>query len=283
MKFAPPKQKFQDWLTQQWAILWGRKIDAELHKWLLDPFGKPGMSGQEFIGQIIKDENLFIDKTKETEGLIPSFNDLNLTDQGKLSKAISDFYERTELYELHLAIQWNPLFKISGKLINKWFSTRIGQLNIPTKNIKNLQALKSEIITLSDTKTAQIKYTIWYRTILASETTMFSGVYSTCIIPSGKTCIKASFPLPNGNATVILKPEIDKKGQFILNASGKTFGDPGFYFVLNDSKGNLHSQYIRSFRNKFSFEIKEEKISAKQILTLWNLKVLEFSYFINKK
>lgn len=283
MKFAPPKQKFQDWFTQQWAILWGRKIDAELNLWLLDPFGKPGMTGQEFISQIIKDENLFIDKTKETEGLIPSFKDLNLPDQTKLSHAISDFYERTELYELHLAIQWNPLFKISGKLINNWFSTRIGQLNIPTKNIKNPQPLKSEIITLSDAKTTQIKYTIWYRTVLASKTTMFSGVYSTCIIPSGETCIKASFPLPNGNATVILKPEIDKKGQFILNASGKTFGDPGFYFVLNDSKGILHSQYVRSFRNKFSFEIKEEKISAKQILTLWNLKVLEFNYHIRMK
>ncbi len=283
MKFALRKQNFQDWFTQQWAILWGRRIDTESNEWLLDPFGKPGMTGQEFIGQIIKDENLFIDKTKEIEGLIPSFNDLNLSDQSKLSKAISDFYERTELYELHLTIQWNPLFKILGKLVNTWFSTRIGQLNIPTKNIKNPQPLKSEIITLSDEKTNQIKYTIWYRTILASGSTMFSGIYSTCILTSGETCIKASFPLPNGNATVILKPEIDMNGQFILNASGRKFGDPGFYFVLKDSKGSLHSQYVRSFRNKLSFEISEEKISAKQILTLWNLKVLEFSYFISKK
>ena len=35
MNFAKPKQTFQDWFTQQWVILWGRKIIPEHNEWLM--------------------------------------------------------------------------------------------------------------------------------------------------------------------------------------------------------------------------------------------------------
>lgn len=284
MKFASRRQNLQDWLTQQWAILWGNKIDPEINKWILGPFGKPRITGSEFVNQIIKDENLFIDESKSIQGLIPCIDELKLSekDRENISDEVKDFYERSELYELDLTVNWNPIFMLFGKLINLWFSNRISQLNIPAKNITDSQKLKSEIITLSDKKSKKNKYTIWYRTFLETGKVMYSGIYSTCTIPSGKTCIKACFPLPNGNATVIMEPRVGLNGQFTLITSGKKFGDTGFYFLLNDSKGNLHSQYIRSFRNRLTFEVQENGIMAKQILTLWNLKVLQFNYKIRK-
>ena len=43
------KQSFQDWITQQWVILFGQKIDKLEHKWLLGPFGELNGIGVKFI------------------------------------------------------------------------------------------------------------------------------------------------------------------------------------------------------------------------------------------
>jgi len=99
-------------------------------------------------------------------------------------------------------------FKIFGIIVNRLFSQRINQLNIPTKEIKKSEVLTSEIIKLYNKKTQEIKYTIWLRKIQSTGVIIYSGVYGICKLPSGTTCIKAVFPLPKGNATVILKPKI---------------------------------------------------------------------------
>ncbi|WP_234369091.1 hypothetical protein [Brumimicrobium mesophilum] len=95
-------------------------------------------------------------------------------------------------------------------------------------------------------------------------------------------CIKAIFPLPNGSATVILNPIIGENGELILNSSGKKVGDSGFYFLLNDSKENIWTKFISSFRDKLVVSSENEKITAVQTLTLWNLRVLQFEYKIKK-
>lgn len=94
-------------------------------------------------------------------------------------------------------------------------------MNIPIENDKNVKSIKSELITLSDANTDKIKYTIWLRTSTTSGQVMYSGIYGTCELPSGKTCIKAVFPLPQGNATVIINPMSEmswkwQKSDFIL-------------------------------------------------------------------
>ena len=93
---------------------------------------------------------------------------------------------------------------------------------------------------------------------------------------------KAIFPLPNGSATVILNPIVGEKGELILNSSGIKIGDSGFYFLLRDSKGDLWTKFIRSFKDKLVVSSEDEKITAVQTLTLWNLRVLQFKYNITK-
>ena len=52
MNLAYTMQKFQDWFTQQWVILWGRKINPSDYAWLIGPFGELNGIGEEFIHQI---------------------------------------------------------------------------------------------------------------------------------------------------------------------------------------------------------------------------------------
>lgn len=285
MRFAYPMQKFQDWMTQQWVILRGRKIKPEDFPWLMGPFGNLDAIGEDFIHKFAEKENLIIQKDSKSKGIIPSMQKLRLSEAefSNLSKSVIGFYEKTDNHNLQFSVQWNPFFKFFGILINKLFSNRINQLNIPTKNIDDSESLKSEIINLVDTRTNEIKYTFWFRSIKSSGQVIYSGVYGISTLPSGKTCVKAVFPLPNGNATVLMIPSIGENGELILDSSGKKFGDAGFYFLLKDSKGDYWSQFISSFRDRLIIGSQNDIISAEQTLTLWHLKVLAFKYTIELK
>jgi len=285
MRFAYPTQKFQDWVTQQWVILRGRKIKPEEFPWLMGPFGNLDAIGEDFIHQFAERENLIIQKDSNAKGIIPSMLKLNLSEAefSNLSKNVIEFYENTANHNLDFSVKWNPFFKFFGILINKLFSNRINQLNIPTKNIADSETLKSEIINLIDQESKEIKYTFWFRSIESTGQVIYSGVYGISNLPSGKTCVKAVFPLPNGNATVLMIPSVGENGELILDSSGKKFGDAGFYFLLKDSKGEYWSQFISSFRDRLIIGSENDLISAEQTLTLWHIKVLTFNYKIKLK
>ena len=278
-------QSLQDWCTQQWVIIRGRKIDPKEVPWLIGPFGNMGGIGASFIDHLAEKEDLVVKRDQGSNGLIPSISDLNLPDveASRLSQAVADFYEHTADYDLDFSVEWTSFFRMLGLLVNRLFSNRINQLNIPTQNLSDGESLKSEIITLLDPTTNQAKYTIWFRTIESSGQVIYSGVYGTCTLPSGKTCVKAVFPLPNGNATVIMTPSVGVNGELILDSSGKGFGDAGFYFLLSDSKGAVWAQFIRSFRDRLTVGVKDDHISAEQTLTLFKLKVVTFNYRIMPK
>ena len=284
MGIAYRKQKLQDWLTQQWVILFGQKVNTVKHQWLLGPFGNTQGIGLKYVRHLAISEGLIIDKKQNNKGLITSINQLNFPERylKVLSPDVVDFYQNTSNYNLDLKIEWNPFFKVFGTLFKLIFSNRIEQLNIPTESLEEGEKLTSEIIQLKDPETNKVKRTIWLRTFESTNQIVYSGVYETCIIPSGKTCIKAIFPLPKGNATVILMPTVGKDSELILESSGKTLGDSGFYFLLEDSKGQLWTKYIKSFKDTLVVKSKNGRIVATQTLTLWKFKVLTFNYTIKK-
>jgi hypothetical protein len=150
MNLAHGMQKFQDWFTQQWVILWGRKINPNEFIWLIGPFGEINGIGEDFIFQLALKENLLVIRNTTSKGLLQSISNLNLTeiDIKNLSLKVIDFYEKTADYDLKLNVNWNPFFKVFGYLVNRLFSKRINQLNIPIENIKESESILSEIIQL---------------------------------------------------------------------------------------------------------------------------------------
>src|SRR5690606_13105609 len=282
MNLAYTMQKSQDWFTQQWVIPSGRRFNPINENWLIGPFGEMNGIGEEFISQLAEKEQLSIQRNLKSKALSASIKQSNLAEEEliNLTQKVIDFYERTSNHELAFEIKWNPLFRLFGFIVNRLFSRRINQLNIPLQN-NNQEKLSSEIIQLIDLKTNEVKYTIWLRKIENTGQVIYSGIYGTCKLPSNQTCIKVIFPLPKGNATVIMKPSIGKNGELILDSSGKKFGDAGFYFLLNDSKNNYWAKFVRSFTDQLSIREKDDFLIATQTLKLWNLKVSEFSYKIN--
>lgn len=278
------KQNFQDWLTQKWVLLFGRKVAAPSAAWLLGPFGEVNGIGRQFIDQLAQKEKLYVDESRDVKGLLRSIKQLNLpaVELKKLDPLVIDFYENTSRYILQLSVNWNPFFKPFGFLLRLVFSRRIKQLNIPLRAKESAAQLKSAVIHLKDQQTHQVKRTVWFRSNQVTDEVVYAGVYETCHLPSEKTCIKAIFPLPNGSATVILKPSVGQRGELILDSSGRRFGDSGFYFLLRDASGQFWAKFIRSFRDKLVVEAQNGQITATQTLSLWHIRVLTFVYQMKK-
>lgn len=285
MGFAPFKQHFQDWFTQQWVILWGRKVSPSSHAWLLGPFGSIGDQGEDFIYHLAQKEGLDVQRNCQHTGILPDINALHLsTDQRqKLAQSIIDFYEKTAHYDIKIKLKWNPFFKGFGYLVHLLFGQRIKQLNIPTTTSSHPQNISSEIIQLLDPTTQKVQHTFWLRTHESNGEVLFSGLYGTGQLPTGEPVVKVVFPLPQGNATVLLKPEITAEGNLLLQASGTAFGAAGFYFLLRDTKKHYWAQHIASFTDQLLVQTTTTSLSAFQQLKLAGLPVLTITYILQPK
>jgi hypothetical protein len=250
LRFAYPSQSFQDWVSQQWCIWSGQRIDPAYPNWLTGPFGNVDAIADDFIARLAEDENLEIERNVKTGGLLSSIQELGLpqADFECLSPQVIDFYENTTEYDLELWIEWSSYFRPFGGLVHYLYSRRLKQLNLPLRPLETSRGINSELIMLRDPDSSVVKYTVWYRVLRSNGHVIYSGVYTTCVLPCGKACVKAIFPLPRGNATVIMAPSVGSNGELHLDSSGQKFGDPGFYFLLTDSKGGYWAKYIPSFR-----------------------------------
>jgi hypothetical protein len=97
-----------------------------------------------------------------------------------------------------------------------------------------------------------VRYTGWFRSIAESHAVLYTGFYMTEHSPGeGRPCVKVVFPMPRGNATVMLRPEADG-GALILDSSGRAFGDAGFYRVQARGGGErLQVWHIRTLKEHF--------------------------------
>lgn len=140
------------------------------------------------------------------------------------------------------------------------FSRRLQQLNLPLNPIDSAKGIVSNILKLKD-KNNSTRYTVWYRILKSSNDVIFSGVYAPAYI-KGKPDkhLKVIFPLPNGNASVVMKKEVLNDGSLLLSSEGKKFGDNGFYFTLTDGNNKHWAKFVKSMHEWIHVYVDEENV-----------------------
>jgi hypothetical protein len=150
-------------------------------------------------------------------------------DPTRVHPAIRNFYENTPSYRLDT---WSETYfptRIALWLLVTTISRRVEQLNFPLDGLDTAHGMTSEILLLRDAD-RRIRYTGWFRKLVRTGAVIYTGFYMTQPLPgSGTRCVKVVFPMPNGNATVLLRPENDEGHGFWLKSIGHHFGDVGFY------------------------------------------------------
>jgi hypothetical protein len=282
---GPRRGYLMDWITQLWVRSTGRTIALREETWLSGPFGGTRTIAATYFEELARDSALTLIVDPADAGLLDDFSVLESEtfSVDAVHPAIKDFYERTTQYELDVWSQWHGVFKPFGRLIAALFSRRLQQLNLPLSPLDTSRGITSRILRMIDA-TGEHVGTGWLRTMVATQSVIYAGVYSTCL-PSGfpGRCMKVVFPLPNGNATVIMKPLNNANGSLTLLSSGHGIGEPGFYFVVrkdgDDSTRQAHIRYLRAMRESIHIYVDAAgALRADHDLRLWGKTFVKIHY-----
>lgn len=275
----------QDKITQVWVKITGRKITPQDEAWLIGPIGDEDVIKDKFIQRLVEKQNLDIEINPENAGLLDKISDLDFTPEELklLNPQVVDFYENTSNYDFEIWSEWKSYFKPFGNALSVIFSKRLQQLNLPLSPLDSSKGIKSEIIKLTNGKKSV--WTVWYRKLKSSDDVVYAGVYTTAFVPKyEKNLLKVVFPLPNGNASVVMTKKVLNDGSLLLSSDGKKFGDNGFYFTLTDHKGKYWAKFVSSMHEWIKVYEDEEKIlRADHNLKFYGLPFLNLHYKMTKK
>jgi hypothetical protein len=271
-----------DWITQRWVCITGRQVSLSDTDWLQGLIGKTTKIGSDYFINVAQEAGFEIQRGDILAGLIRDFDALMWDNQSKtgIQPGVRHFYEQTAAYNLDVWSQWSGVFRPFGSLLAVLFSRRLQQLNVPLSGLDTSRGVTSEIIQLLAPSNKEVRYTAWVRELIGTGNTLYAGSYSVCTIPAYKgKVVKVVFPLPNGNAIVVMKPTIHEDGSFTLASSGAGFGDAGFYFTVHRPDGRSYVRYVRALRESIHvYETNSGDIRADHVLTLWGLTFLRLHY-----
>jgi hypothetical protein len=263
-----------DAITQLWVRATGRQFSLRECPWLDGPIGDTRRIGRDFFERIAPREGGSI---RVGSGLLP---DVSALIPG-MDPAVADFYQNTAAYRVDAWSEWDGMLKPFGVLLAQIFSRRLEQLNVPLDNMETSRGMTSDIFDVLDAN-GDVKTIAWVRTLAASGRTIYCGSYSTCRVPGfDGNCLKVSFPLPNGNATVILFPEVRADGSLVLTSRGDRFGDPGFYFVWH-SGNRPFARYVRAMRERIHVYRAGDDVRTDHELWFFGRRFLRLHYRLTK-
>jgi hypothetical protein len=271
------------WIIYGLIWLLGRKHERADVGWLLGPLGGPTIGDRSYEETALA-EGLTIERNAHEGGLIPRFDALASPDfdAARVHPKIRDFYERTPAYRFDTwATTYFPARLALWALVVT-ISRRVQQLNFPIDGLETALGMRSEIVLLRRPD-GSIRYTGWYRTLQGSGRVVYTGYYMTEKPPlSAGPCVKVVFPMPDGNATVLLRPENDESSGLRLASIGSAFGDAGFYRVQRAGAGAaLRVWRIRSLHETFRLYLDaEETVRCEHQVRFLGMKVLTLHYRI---
>lgn len=232
--------------------VFGRVVRESSAPWLSGPVGSDYI-GDTPYEEVAARENLELVRRASGGGLIADAGVLDAPGFriAELRREVRHFYEHTASYRMDV---WSDTFfpaKIGLWLLVTTISREVNQLNFPLHALATAKGIDSEIVLLKE-RSGGVRYAGWYRRLMEQGRTLYTGFYMTTRVPHcDGACVKVVFPMPNGNATVILRPSIDGDGHLRLSSQGRRFGDAGFYRVHRIGDDRLRVWRVSTLHEEF--------------------------------
>ncbi len=273
------------WIIYGLIWMFGRRYAPDEIAWLTGPLGDASIGDRPYETTAAA-EGLTLTRQAQEGGLIPDMNALQSEsfDPGRVHPKIRDFYENTHRYALDTwATTYFPS-RIALWLLVATISRKVKQLNFPLNGLDTAYGMTSEIILLRKPD-GEIRYTGWFRKLARSDQVIYTGFYMTQQAPCvDGACVKVVFPMPGGNATVILRPENDEAEGLRLVSAGRQFGDAGFYRMQRSGPDHLRVWRIQSLHERFAlFVDDEETVRCEHAVRFLGFPVLSLHYRIREK
>jgi hypothetical protein len=253
-------------------------------RWLAGAVGPAREVGREYFARLAEREQLTLRRATAGTGLLPNLAALAGPDfdPKRVHPVVAAFYTQTADYDLDAWAEWCGLFRPFGRLLALLFSRRLQQLNVPLSALDTSRGITSEVLQLVEPTSGEIRYTAWLRTLVGSGNVLYAGSYSVVRIPGHPgPCIKVVFPLPNGNAQVLMRPTVHEDGSLTVTSAGGGFGAPGFYFTVHHRVGEhapVWARYLEAMRESIHVYPASDGVRADHVLTLFGATFLRLHY-----
>lgn len=265
--------------------LLGRLVRPEEVPWLAGPFGGEHIGDRPYE-ECGRREGLTVTRHAERGGLIPDFGVLAgpSFDPARAPAAVRDFYQNTASYRMDVWTRsWFPA-NVALWLMVATISRRVDQLNFPVDALETAMGMDSEIVLLAEPD-GVIRYTGWFRRLVKTGRVLYTGFYMTDTVPGHPSrCVKVVFPMPDGNATVLLRPELGDDGSFLLDSSGRGFGDVGFYRIQRTRDGRWRIWRVQTLHERFRLYVDfEGVVRCDHTIRFLGLPVVQLHFRIERK
>lgn len=271
------------WVVATLILTLGRVFRRKEVAWLDGPVGGPTI-GDSPYAQVAAEEGLTLERQARS-GLIPDFEALRSDsfDPSACHPLVRDFYEHTSDWTMDI---WSRTFfpmNIGLWLMVTTISREVDQLNFPLTSIESARGVTSELISMRHPD-GQVRYTGWFRTLESTSRVLYTGFYMTEHPPlEAGPCVKVVFPMPNGNATVILRPELEEGGALVLRSTGNRVGETGFYRLTRLDAERLRVWHVRSLKETFRVYVDGKGVlRCDHHVRFWGLPVLELHYKLHR-
>lgn len=276
-----------DWVTQRWVQLTGESVSLSDCPWLEGPVGDVGLIGSAFFRRLAERKNLDFVANGPGRGLIDDFTRLSgpACRPDDVDVRVIAFYENTADFEFDIWSEWCGAFRPFGGALAAIFSRRLQQLNVPLSPLDTKLGITSDVVQLKERSSGQVVYTAWVRDVVSTKRTLYAGSYSVCHVPGySGPCVKVVFPLPNGSAMVIMRPESGPDGSFTVRSAGVRFGDPGFYFFVQKEPGRGWARHVRALQEAIRvYADAQGTLRADHDLWIWGMRFLRLHYRMRKR
>lgn len=273
---------FSDWVTQRWVQFTGRRVDLTSDGWLSGPTAPTTGIGPDYFVSLARTEGLRINQPGRPTGIISDFTTLRGGSfaPANVHPSVARFYEQTSEYGLDAWAEWCGVFRPFGWLLAVLFSRRLQQLNVPLSGLDTSKGITNEVFQFMDPVTGLLRHTAWFRRLPGTGHVLYAGFYSVCTLPDRtEPCVKVVFPLPNGNAIVIMRTECRADGSFVVTSAGDSFGKPGFYFTVHGAGGTVWARYVRSLQESIHvYPAENDFVRADHVLRYFGAVFLRLHY-----
>jgi hypothetical protein len=270
---------------RQWVRLCGKLLSRAEAPWLDCPMGPRGRIGASFYARLAEREHLRLQPSPDA-GLLPDFDALrgDEFDPAMVRPEIRDFYQHTARYRLEAWSEAPILTRLFLWGLTKFVSRPMDQLNFPVSSLELAGGMTSEVLPMVDPASGRRVYTGWLRRLVAADRVIYTGLYSTGRPGAWPDpCVKVSFPLPLGSATVFLRPQAEPDGSFKLISAGSRFGEPGFYRMVESGGEHWRVRYLRTLRESFHVYVDSRgMLRSDHVVRFLGLTVLRLHYKLER-
>ncbi|PSK88869.1 hypothetical protein [Taibaiella chishuiensis] len=267
-------------LINTWIATTGRKRSLEADPWLEGPTGDEQI-GSSFYQTYARAEGLQTFAEPDA-GLLADFRKViavNDPHRDKLKSSIIHFYEHTAAYKLEVWSQWFRPMRFFARTLVGLVSTKMDQLNIPLNPLETSRGMSNEVIRLVPPGATEQQAACWLRKSIQNGKVVYAGFYSPAE-RNGLPMVRVVFPLPAGNATVLLRTEVQPDGSVKLLSDGKRYGDAGYYRLRRSDTGYVRVKYIPIKESIHVFEDAEGVLRTDHLFWFMGFKLLHLHYKI---